>query len=147
MSQKLSNYGIKNVIINGSVSQKTREEYITDFCNGEIDVLITNPHTLAESVSLHSVCHFAIYFEYNFNLTHMVQSRDRIHRLGLPENQKTEYVYMILDSKNSEFNSIDYKTYKRLKEKEKIMIDAVENVDITFVEDNYLEDIKYILNH
>lgn len=28
--------------------------------NSEYDVLVTNPHTLAESVSLHNVCHDAI---------------------------------------------------------------------------------------
>lgn len=33
--------------------------------SGKIQVLLTTPHTLAESVSLHSVCHDAIYFEYS----------------------------------------------------------------------------------
>ena len=48
-------------------------------------MLLTNPHTLAESVSLHSVCHDAVYFEYSYNLVHPLQSKDRIHRLGLPK--------------------------------------------------------------
>ena len=56
-------------------------------------MLVTNPQTLAESVSLHSVCHDAVYFEYSYNLVHLLQSKDRIHRLGLPDDQKTRYYY------------------------------------------------------
>ena len=33
-----------------------------------------------------------------------------------------------------------------IKEKEKVMISAVENTDITVLEDNYLDDIKFILS-
>lgn len=64
------------------------------FKNKEFNILITNPHTLAESVSLHHVCHDAIYYEYSYNLVHLLQSKDRIHRLGLPEKQYTQYYYM-----------------------------------------------------
>ncbi len=142
---KLTSKGVKAVIISGATPQEVRDEYINMFCNKEIDVLITNPHTLAESVSLHKTCHFAIYFEYDFNLTHMVQSRDRIHRLGLPEGQKTEYCYMTLNSKTSEYNTIDVKIYERLKEKERIMLEAVENNDIAVVEDDYMDNINFIL--
>lgn len=146
ISKKLNAKGVSNVVINGYTPQEEREKIIRDFCDRKVDVLITNPHTLAESISLHTVCHYAIYVEYDFNLTHMIQSRDRIHRLGLREDQKTEYTYMILDSKGYEYNSIDLRTYLRLKEKEKVMIDAVEGSDITVVDDNYIEDVKFILN-
>ena len=67
---------------------------INKFRNKELDVLITNPHTLAESISLHSVCHNAIYYEYSYNLVHLLQSKDRIHRLGLAEDQYTQYYFM-----------------------------------------------------
>ena len=56
---------------------------INDFRDGDVEVMISNPNTLGESISLHQTVHDAIYFEYNFNLTFMLQSRDRIHRLGL----------------------------------------------------------------
>ncbi|MGR5874100.1 hypothetical protein ACT7DH_04165 [Bacillus pacificus] len=56
---------------------------INDFRDGEVEVMISNPNTLGESISLHQTVHDAIYFEYNFNLTFMLQSRDRIHRLGI----------------------------------------------------------------
>lgn len=146
VSKKLGIMNISNVVIDGKIPLDVREQYIKQFCSGAIDVLIANPHTLAESVSLHKVCHCAIYFEYDFNLTHMVQSRDRIHRLGLRPNQKTEYIYMILNSKNTIANAIDFKIYRRLKEKEQVMIEAVEGNDIVCVDDNYENDIRDILN-
>ena len=67
---------------------------IEEYQQGYYDVLITNPHTLAESVSLHHFCHDAIYYEYSYNLVHLLQSKDRIHRLGLKDGQYTQYYYM-----------------------------------------------------
>jgi hypothetical protein len=104
-------------------------------------ILITNPHTLAESVSLHKKCHDAIYLEYSFNLTHMIQSRDRIHRLGLLENQYTQYYYLMLSGNENARNTIDKKIYYRLREKQDRMVEAVEGTEL-FVEPNEsLQDI------
>ena len=89
---------------------------------------LLNPHTLAESVSLHSVCHDAIYFEYSYNLVHLLQSKDRIHRLGLPGGQYTQYHFMELMYHADDGDwSLDEAVYDRLKEKEQIMYDAIEN--------------------
>jgi SNF2 family DNA or RNA helicase len=52
-------------------------------------VLITNPMTLGEGISLHTVCHDAVYLDRSFNAGLYLQSLDRIHRLGLEENQET----------------------------------------------------------
>ena len=65
------------------------------------------------------VAHDAIYYEYSFNLTHMLQSRDRIHRLGLPENQETNYYYLMLEGKQEKRSTIDRKIYNRLEKKKK----------------------------
>ena len=116
--------------IMGEVELEQRQTLIDDFRNSKIDVLITNPHTLAESVSLHSVCHDAIYFEYSYNLVHLLQSKDRIHRLGLKDNQYTQYYFMenYYDCQNEKQSiSIDHQIYLRLKEKEQTMLDAIEN--------------------
>ncbi|MBM4765486.1 SNF2-related protein [Bacillus sp. B15-48] len=118
--------GIKAAVIYGSTPQEERDSIIDKFKKEEIEVLITNPHTLAESVSLHKTCHDAIYLEYSFNLTHMLQSRDRIHRLGLPDDQYTQYYYMMLDTFDQVYNTIDEKIYTRLKEKENRMLEAIE---------------------
>lgn len=118
--------GHKVAVIYGSVSAHDRENIIQNFQSGNFDLLISNPHTLAESVSLHGVSHSAIYLEYSFNLTHMLQSRDRIHRLGLPQNQTTDYYYFELVGKSGERDTIDSKIYTRLEEKKEMMLDAIE---------------------
>lgn len=122
----LSSKGIEAAVIYGSTPQNEREEIIEAFKRREISVLITNPHTLAESVSLHKTCHDAIYLEYSFNLTHMLQSRDRIHRLGLLATDYTQYYYFMLDGQEGLQNTIDERIYYRLKEKEQRMLEAIE---------------------
>lgn len=128
LQSELSIRGVKAKYIMGEVPLEERQQLIEDYRNGVFDVLITNPHTLAESVSLHSVCHDAIYFEYSYNLVHLLQSKDRIHRLGLPEGQYTQY-YFLQDFYEIDSNmiSIDEKVYNRLKEKESTMLDAIDN--------------------
>ena len=133
-------------IICGETDSENRKDIINKFKSGDIKVLITNPHTLAESVSLHKNCHDAVYFEYSFNLTHMLQSKDRINRLGLKEDEYTQYYYMELNNNDIYNNSIDEKTYRRLKEKEKIMIESIENTTLARIDFDDIEDIRKILS-
>lgn len=122
--------GARASCIYGATNMEERQAILSAFCKGgKIDFLITNPHTLAESVSLHSICHDAIYYEYSYNLVHLLQSKDRIHRLGLESNQYTQYYFMqeIFLNKDEEPYSLDEKIYNRLKEKEQIMKDAIDN--------------------
>ncbi|MDX8289120.1 SNF2-related protein [Metabacillus indicus] len=143
---ELQSRGINARVIYGATPQSDRDEIINLFKNKKIDVLVTNPHTLAESVSLHKTCHDAIYLEYSFNLTHMLQSRDRIHRLGLPEGQYTQYYYLMLDGQQEKRAPIDEKIYWRLKEKQKIMEDAIEGRFMRPVTFDDAEDINSLFN-
>nr|WP_238545672.1 MULTISPECIES: DEAD/DEAH box helicase [Streptomyces] len=52
-------------------------------------VLISNPATLGEGISLHQVCHDAVYVDRDFQAGRYLQSLDRIHRLGLAPDTKT----------------------------------------------------------
>ena len=52
-------------------------------------VLLANPAAMAEGVSLHTVCHDAVYVDRTFNAGQYLQSLDRIHRLGLPDDAET----------------------------------------------------------
>lgn len=132
---ELSKRGIKAESIDGRTEQNERQHIIDGFCQREFDVLITNPHTLAESVSLHSVCHDAVYLEYSFNLVHLLQSKDRIHRLGLEEGQYTQYQYMMTDFHYSgRTQSFDKGIYEALKAKEALMLEAIN--------DDYLEEMS-----
>ena len=58
---------------------------------------------------------------------HLLQSKDRIHRLGLPEGQYTQYYYMQLQYETDDGKwSLGRAVYDRLREKEKIMLDAID---------------------
>jgi len=143
---KLSKQNIKSIVITGQTPIDQRDLLLSDFKESKYQVLITNPHTLGESVSLHKHCHDAVYFEYTFNLVHMLQSRDRIHRLGLSQKDYTQYHYLgLVNDMEIYYDSIDLKTYHRLKIKEERMLNAVES-NILFVKDStFEEDIKFIL--
>jgi len=69
-----------------------REKRLEKFkTNDDYNVLIANPASLAESVSLHHECHHAIYLDRTFNGGHYMQSLERIHRVGLDPNAVTRY--------------------------------------------------------
>ena len=128
LAEALEEMGIRTKCIYGEVPLEERQQILDDFRSGKIQVLLTNPHTLAESVSLHSVCHDAIYFEYSYNLVHLLQSKDRIHRLGLPDDQYTQYYYHQISYQTEDGAwSLGEAVYNRLKEKEQIMLDAIDN--------------------
>lgn len=127
LSAALEQRGIHTCCIYGEVPLEQRQELLRDFRSGKIQVLLTNPHTLAESVSLHSVCHDAIYYEYSYNLVHLLQSKDRIHRLGLPEGQYTQYHFLEISYQTEDGPwSMDAAVYDRLKEKEQTMLNAID---------------------
>ena len=68
----------------------TREGKIRLFHDDpSVMAMIANPAAAGEGISLHTVCHHAIYLDRNFNAAQYLQSEDRIHRLGLPPEQST----------------------------------------------------------
>lgn len=100
----------------------SREILISKFRDDRrCQVLIANPAACAESISLHQVCHHAVYLDRSFNCAHYLQSLDRIHRLGLSKNQKT--CYYLLQSTGS----IDEVVHARLREKMRTMRGVIES--------------------
>ena len=67
--------------------EDTREQIIDRFLNlpGPA-VLVTNPASCSESISLHTTCHNAVYLDRTYDCALFLQSVDRIHRLGLPDS-------------------------------------------------------------
>ncbi len=65
----------------------TREGKIKKFHDdNKCMVMVANPAACSEGISLHKICQYAIYLDRSFNAAHFLQSEDRIHRLGMPEN-------------------------------------------------------------
>ena len=58
-------------------------------------VLLANPAATGEGVSLHEICHDAIYLDRTFNAGQYLQSVDRIHRLGLAPAQETRITFLL----------------------------------------------------
>lgn len=139
----LESKGISVCSVYGATEDK--QTVIDSFKAGRYKVLVTNPQTLAESVSLHKVCHDAVYFEYSYNLVHLLQSRDRIHRLGLDPGQHTRYHFLETRFHTVEGAvSLDRDIHDRLNQKEEVMLNAIENHELeSFGSDR--EEIESIL--
>ncbi|WP_269859391.1 DEAD/DEAH box helicase [Streptomyces sp. RPT161] len=58
-------------------------------------VLLSNPATLGEGISLHHVCHDAVYVDRDFMAGRFLQSMDRIHRLGLAPGTQTRVTVLV----------------------------------------------------
>ena len=113
-------------------------------------VLIANPAACSEGISLHKVCHYALYLDRNYNAAQYLQSEDRIHRLGLDPDQKT--VIEIVSSPDT----IDDSVAKRLSLKVKLMQEVLEDPDLNIDPIPYdadddltfdLEDARDFLEH
>lgn len=66
----------------------SREAKIRRFHDNSM-VLVANPAAASEGISLHDICHHAIFLNRSFNVAHYIQAEDRIHRLGLSPDQQT----------------------------------------------------------
>jgi SNF2 family DNA or RNA helicase len=97
---------------------ESRERNIREFKTREDrPLLIANPAACAESISLHHVCHDAIYVERTFNCGQFLQSLNRIHRVGLPEGTTTNYWIPLLDC------AIERAVDQRLRTRQQTMYD------------------------
>jgi SNF2 family DNA or RNA helicase len=99
-----------------------REKEIREFkLSKEPCLLIANPAACAESISLHKYCHDAIYLDRTFNCGQYIQSMDRLHRIGLDQNEIVNYYILIAK------DTIDETIDQRLDEKFETMIHVLED--------------------
>lgn len=108
----------------------TREEAIHRFLTTEgPSVLVTNPASCSESISLHQTCHNAIYLDRTYDCALFLQSIDRIHRLGLPPDAKVT-VHILLASYGGE-PTIDALVDESLEAKSDKMRELLEGAELT----------------
>ncbi len=158
--QKISQYfddaGHKSIRIWGDIPRDedvnehfNRESEIEKFkTDGNYNILVANPASMAESISLHKVCHHAIYVDRTFNGAHYMQSLERIHRVGLQSDVHTKYD--ILQSEAS----IDQTIHERLTLKQQNMEKFLNSKDLKihgteeFVkgfDDDYADDFNAVI--
>lgn len=100
---------------NGSPDDpQTREGRLLRFhLDPDCKVLIANPAAAGEGISLHTVCHNAIYLDRSYVSTHYLQSIDRIHRLGLEPGIET-HIHIFESKAPAGVGSIDFSVRRRL---------------------------------
>jgi SNF2 family DNA or RNA helicase len=76
-------------------------------------VLLSNPATLGEGMSLHHECHDAVYVDRDFAAGRFLQSLDRIHRLGLEPDIETRIT--VLASEGTIDEVVDQRLSDKLK--------------------------------
>lgn len=147
ISNELRDKGINNVTIKGNIRGESvdvnnedddydlylnREDRIKKFLEDpECKVMVANPASAAESMSLHEVCNHAIYLDRTYNAGQFLQSQDRIHRLIEKEKEQQKTIEIIqLDTPGS----LDFSVDERLKQKIEYMGE--------FLDDPYLKNIE-----
>ncbi len=108
-------------------------------------VLIANPAAAGEGISLHTVCHNAIYADRSYVSTHYLQSIDRIHRLGLKPHENTD-IFIYRSKAPPEIGSIDLSVSRRLTEKIRnmqVLLDDPDLHELAFDEEEADDPIDY----
>lgn len=126
LQKYLNENNIETRLLIGEVEQVDREPIIEKFndpMNSEFMIVIANPFSVSESISLHKGCHNAVYMERDYNCSNFLQSKDRIHRYGLPPNQETNYYYTL--SNDSIDGVINDKLNEKVERMEKIIDDDI----------------------
>lgn len=96
-------------------------------------VLLSNPATLGEGISLHHECHDAVYVDRDFAAGRFLQSLDRIHRLGLAPDIQTRITVLASEG------TIDEVVEDRLAEKLLFMGSILDDPTVRELADLYEE--------
>ncbi|WP_083933747.1 DEAD/DEAH box helicase [Sciscionella marina] len=135
-------------------AERTREKELQRFREDpNCMVLLANPAAMSEGVSLHQVCHDAIYLDRTFNAGQYLQSIDRIHRLGLEPGVDTRLTFLLTTG------TIDDIVNERIRTKAQALGDMLDDPDLVTMalpsedEEEYgaildeVEDIKALFTH
>ena len=107
----------------------TREGLIAQFLyQAGPAVLVTNPASCSESISLHSSCHNALYLDRTYDCAQFLQSIDRVHRLGLPEGVSVQI--HILRALCDDRPAVDHLVDAALLSKEAVMLELLEGAEL-----------------
>lgn len=107
----------------------TRERIIDRFLTLNAPaVLVTNPASCSESISLHTSCHNAVYLDRTYDSAMFLQSIDRIHRLGLPAN--VDVRIHILQATLNDKPTVDNLVHIALLRKENTMRQLLEGAEL-----------------
>jgi SNF2-related domain len=108
---------------------ETRERVISRFLDHKgAALLVANPASCSESISLHTACHTAVYLDRTYDCAQWLQSIDRIHRLGLPKDAEVE-VHVLVALVDGQLTA-DGLVHAALTRKETVMRQLLEGAEI-----------------
>lgn len=147
MLADLNPVALYGAVLSGNASDpETREGRLRRFhLDDDCMVMIANPAAAGEGISLHTVCHEALYLDRSYVSTHFLQSIDRIHRLGLDPNEITN-VHIFQTRAPQGLGCIDHSVSRRLATKVRAMQQLLEDRDlhqIALDEENAEEPVDY----
>lgn len=147
MLADLNPVALYGAVPSGSASDPgTREGRLRRFhLDEDCMVMVANPAAAGEGISLHAVCHEALYLDRSYVSTHFLQSIDRIHRLGLDQNEITN-VHIFQTRAPQGMGCIDHSVSRRLATKVRAMQQLLDDRDlhqIALDEENAEEPIDY----
>ena len=156
VTRKLADLGAR--FIHGGVEagseeeENTRERIVKEFHdNPNMFVLVANPAACSEGISLHTICHHAIYLDRNYNAAQYLQSMDRIHRLGLPPEVTT--TIEIVHAPETIDDLVDSRLQDKIRRMQRVLEDDSLNiepvtVDLDDLENSFdEEDARQFLRH
>jgi len=117
LTQLADERGITYGVIAGGVSDKRREEIITNFQAGLIKIIFAHPKSGAHGLTLTRGT-TTIWASPTYNAEHWIQFNKRIYRIG--QNKKTETLLVVAE------NTIDVEVASRLMGKVEKMTDLLE---------------------
>lgn len=97
--------------IHGGVSAASRDKIVQDFQNGVIRRVVLNMQSGGVGITL-TRANTACYVEFPYTPTHLIQSEDRVHRIGSVGLEGKIHIVRFLA-----VGSVDEKVYKRLDER------------------------------
>lgn len=116
----LKKLGYNPAFVDGSLDSKQRQEEISKFKTDDTcKVIVANPMAASEAISLHQVCHTAIFLDLTYNFAHKFQAERRIHRLGIPAGTVTKVFYLTARCSDV-IPTLDVSVLSRLEQKEAV---------------------------
>lgn len=112
-------------------------------------ILVTNPASCSESISLHRSCRNAIYLDRTYDCAQWLQSIDRIHRLGLERDARVS-IYVLRALADGQ-QTVDDLVQGALATKESRMLQLLQGAALAPIEDDpdaaqgSLEDLRQLI--
>lgn len=131
---------------------ETREAILHEFLTiAEPAVLITNPASCSESISLHHACRDAVYLDRTYDAALYLQSIDRVHRLGM-DPSKDVTIHLLMATRDGE-STIDHMVDDSIARKQAAMEEVLHGAELHPVDLEHAlpegsdEDLHLLVRH